>query len=162
MAATMPARATAAAASRKAGCATARFTRRPHDSARDSNCPANRFSCLRPSKGLQIFDDGVLVARGEIGAVQVTAVAISGQSRVVLEERAPVGAGHVRDEADPLLIEDVVPAVEDAGPALGGLEQIAERRHRAVVQINSRSARGVSIASIVCVSASIVWRFFCE
>src|SRR5207247_11128133 len=96
------------------------------------------------------------------GAVQVTAVAISGQSRVVLEERAPVGAGHVRDEADPLLIEDVVPAVEDAGPALGGLEQIAERRHRAVVQINSRSARGVSIASIVCVSASIVWRFFCE
>src|SRR5688572_24519841 len=116
------------------------------------------------SQRLQVLDQVVFLLGGETGAVFVARVAVAALRDVVLPDpglrpfvRAAGGSGPVpgrgrrgrlrfvaagigppvRDEAEVLAVEDVVASAE--GPrALGGRrEQIAQRGHRAVVQVGA-------------------------
>src|SRR5574341_395845 len=91
-----------------------------------------------PSEGLQVFDERVLVLWGQLGAIGLALVAgvgVAGHGGVELEKRLPALRGNTRHEADLLRIVHVVAAVEDLRPLRGGLEELAQARHGAVVQI---------------------------
>src|SRR5206468_2100125 len=58
-----------------------------------------------------------------------------GQCGIERKEAGAVILTDVVDEADPLCVEDVVSTVEAGGSCLGRLEEIAERRHRTIVEV---------------------------
>src|SRR5262245_8757796 len=86
-------------------------------------------------EGLQVLDDRVLVLGGQADPVEVAAPAVARQLGIELEEGPPVLGGDVVDEADLALIEDVVAPVEDPRPPLDRLQEVAQRRHRPVVEV---------------------------
>src|SRR4051812_1873739 len=65
------------------------------------------------SEPLEVLDNRLLVRLGQHRPVDVAAVAVARHRGVVPEEPASPGFRHRRDEADVLLIEHVVAAVED-------------------------------------------------
>src|SRR6266540_1637239 len=98
------------------------------------------------SEGLQVLDERVLVLRRQLGAIDLALVAgvgVPGHGGVEREERLPALGGHARHEAHALRIVDVVAAVEDPGPLRGWLEEIAQARHRAVVEIRRAKPHAV-------------------
>src|SRR5215471_8117717 len=124
----MPVNSTMRAGTSSVGTASAKFETMPIHTTRLNQVPAM-------SKPLQVFHDRALVGVGEGGSVNMAAVAVAGHRRVVAEEGPAALGGNVRDEAQVLLIVDVVAAEEDLGPPLRWLQQIAHRRHRSVVQV---------------------------
>src|SRR5262245_54237867 len=74
------------------------------------------------SEQLHVLDEGSLVLAGQVGAVDVTAVAVARQPGVELPEAAPPGPGHVGDESHWPLVVEIVAAEERGGPAVGLME----------------------------------------
>src|SRR5262249_51288989 len=104
--------------------------------------PACRTTAMvgLPSEGLQVLDEGILLLGRQLGAVDlalVPRIAVAGDSRIELEQRPRADRSLTGDEAHPRLVVDVVAAIESLGPLGGGLEEIAEARHRAVVQVRA-------------------------
>ena len=62
-------------------------------------------------------------------------VAVARQAGVVAEQGLSVTLGDAGDETHAGLVEHVVASVEHRRPLRRGLEQVAQRRHRAVVQV---------------------------
>src|SRR5690242_21536116 len=93
------------------GSASARLARIPSQMTRFNQRPAVVsliIVVLRPSEGLEVFHDGVLVAGRQRGAVLVAHVAVARHRGVVAGESPSAGFRDGRHEADALLIEDVV------------------------------------------------------
>src|SRR5262245_29115321 len=86
------------------------------------------------SESLQVLDQGALLRRGEGRPEEVPGVAVARHADVELGAVA-LRLGPGDDEAHLLLVVDVVAVPEDLGPVLHRLQQIGERRHRAVVQV---------------------------
>src|SRR6188474_928474 len=100
----------------RVGRASARLARMPSQMTRFSQRPAVVsliIGVLRTvSEGLQVLHDGILVGGGKRDAVFVPHVSVARDVRVVAGEPASAGFGDVRHEADALLIEHVVAAIE--------------------------------------------------
>src|SRR5262245_56017990 len=140
----------------KSGCGTTRknlYQPNQPMNARTTNTPTRvtRSRCFRSgvhaiirlsSKRLQVFDDRVLVVVRQSQAVRVAAVRLGRLPGVVEGELAAVLFRDVADEPHPLGVEYVVAAVERRPPeslALGfqlrRVQELAQRRHRSVVQV---------------------------
>src|SRR5262245_184028 len=90
------------------------------------------------SKPFQIFDDGVLLFGAEMRTVFrafVPVVSVAREPGVVAEKLPPILFRDITDEADALWVVYVVAAVKLFRALLRWLEQIAQRRRRAVVQV---------------------------
>ena len=120
---------------------------------------------IAASESLEVFDDRILLLRRKLGAVirsLMTAIAVAGPLArhadiavmtifcvrlagagridalcLVAEELDPVFLGHVGDEAELPLIDHVIAAVKRFGPLVGALQEVANARDRAVVQIRA-------------------------
>src|SRR5262250_1103026 len=106
--------------------------------------PASRTTAMvgLPSEGLQVLDEGILLVRRQLGAVDlalVAPIAVAGDGRIELEQRPRADRRVAGDETHPRPVVDVVAAIENPGALGGGLQEIAQARHRAVVQVRARS-----------------------
>src|SRR5690349_7811924 len=79
-------------------------------------------TCASPSKRLHELDDRVFLLRVELGAVNVSTVAVARQRGVVEKELTPREFSHVGDEADLHAIEQLVASIEALGPLFGPVQ----------------------------------------
>src|SRR5207237_408312 len=82
-----------------------------------------------------VLDYSPLLLVRQVRAVQMAAVAVAGHGRVVAREALATGGRDVRDEADLLPIEEIVPAVKHLWSIGWGVEQVPQCRHRAVMEV---------------------------
>src|SRR5262250_1221868 len=104
--------------------------------------PASRTTAMvgLPSEGLQVLDEGILLLRRQLGAVDlalVPTIAVAEEGRIELEQRPWADRRLAGEEAHPRPVVDVVAAIENLGALSGGLEEIAQARYGAVVQVRA-------------------------
>src|SRR6266542_2614814 len=98
------------------------------------SCNLSPLTCNLALQRLEEFEQGRLLGRAQTGAVDVAAVVVATDTGVVAEA-GPLGLGAIGHEADVGVVVDGVASVEDLWARLRRLQQIAQGRHRAVVQV---------------------------
>src|SRR5206468_962482 len=91
------------------------------------------------SERFQVLEQCILLFLRQSGAERRSFVALVVVARDVgLKAEILLAAGVLwlgRDEADVLRIVNIVPAIEHRWSYLAGIQQVAQRRHRSIVQI---------------------------
>src|SRR5581483_9644881 len=111
--------------------------------------PPRRTILRMRSYGLQrlhVLNQIALLILGQSGSPKMPAVAIARQRRVI-DRSLAARLGRVVNKSDALLVVNVVAAGELFRPVPGIVEQIQQRRNRAVVQI--RRARPNAIQRLI-------------
>jgi hypothetical protein len=90
---------------------------------------------------------------GEVGAVEVSTIAVAGQSRVELKECPAMLIRDMGHEADLVLIEDVIAAIKYLWPVLWRLQEVAQRWDGPVVQV--RGARPDPVQRLIGVAVGL-------